>query len=94
MRFIEEKRADLAGIVLTHAHEDHIGAVIELWPRLKAPIYATPFTAGMLKSKLAGVSSPGIGSLLLRRARPRHCRQCAESRLRSPAAPMSANRRC
>ena len=53
VRFIEENRADLAGIVLTHAHEDHIGAVIELWPRLKAPIYATPFTAGMLKSKLA-----------------------------------------
>ncbi|MEE9360233.1 MAG: ribonuclease J, partial [Hyphomicrobium sp.] len=43
----------LAGIVLTHAHEDHVGAVIELWPRLKAPIYATPFTAGMLKAKLA-----------------------------------------
>ncbi len=52
-RFIEERRADLAGIVLTHAHEDHIGAVIELWPRLKAPIYATPFTAGMLRAKLA-----------------------------------------
>ncbi len=49
VRFIEENRADLAGIVITHAHEDHIGAVIELWPRLKAPIYATPFTAGMLK---------------------------------------------
>jgi ribonuclease J len=53
VRFIEENRADLAGIVITHAHEDHIGAVIELWPRLRAPIYATPFTAGMLKSKLA-----------------------------------------
>ncbi len=53
LRFIEENRGDLAGLVLTHAHEDHIGAVIELWPRLKAPIYATPFTAGMLRSKLA-----------------------------------------
>lgn len=53
VRFIEENRSDLAGIVITHAHEDHIGAVIELWPRLQAPIYATPFTAGMLKSKLA-----------------------------------------
>jgi len=51
-RFIEENRGDLAGIVLTHAHEDHIGAVIELWPRLKAPIYATPFTAGMLRAKI------------------------------------------
>jgi ribonuclease J len=53
VRFIEENRADLAGMLITHAHEDHIGAVIELWPRLKAPIYATPFTAGMLRAKLA-----------------------------------------
>jgi len=53
VRFIEENRGDLAGIVITHAHEDHIGAVIELWPRLRAPVYATPFTAGMLKAKLA-----------------------------------------
>jgi len=53
LRFIEEERGALAGLVLTHAHEDHLGAVIELWPRLKVPIYATPFTAAMLKSKLA-----------------------------------------
>jgi len=53
VRFIEENRGDLVGILITHAHEDHIGAVIELWPRLKAPVYATPFTAGMLRSKLA-----------------------------------------
>ncbi|MEZ5849414.1 MAG: ribonuclease J [Hyphomicrobiaceae bacterium] len=53
LRYIQERRRDLAGIVLTHAHEDHIGAMIELWPRLQAPIYATPFTAAMLKSKLA-----------------------------------------
>ncbi len=53
LRFIEAEKASLAGLVLTHAHEDHLGAVIELWPRLKMPIYATPFTAAMLKSKLA-----------------------------------------
>lgn len=53
LKFITEERGALAGIVLTHAHEDHIGAVIDLWPSLQAPIYATPFTAGMLKSKLA-----------------------------------------
>lgn len=53
IRFIEEERNTLVGIVITHAHEDHIGAVIDLWPRLRVPIYATPFTAGMLKSKLA-----------------------------------------
>ncbi len=53
LRFIEEERSTLAGIVITHAHEDHIGAVIDLWPRLGVPVYATPFTAGMLKAKLA-----------------------------------------
>lgn len=53
LRFLEEERGALAGIVLTHAHEDHVGAVIDLAPSLKAPIYATPFTAGMLRAKLA-----------------------------------------
>lgn len=53
LRFIEEEKGALAGLVLTHAHEDHIGAVIDLWPRLKCPIYATPFTAGMLAAKVA-----------------------------------------
>ncbi|MEE9588141.1 MAG: ribonuclease J, partial [Hyphomicrobiaceae bacterium] len=52
-RFIEEERSQLAGIVLTHAHEDHFGAVIDLWPDLGAPIYSTPFTATLLKTKLA-----------------------------------------
>lgn len=53
LRFLIEERQSLVGIVLTHAHEDHIGAVIDLWPQLEAPIYATPFTAGMLKAKSA-----------------------------------------
>jgi len=53
LRFIEEERGSLVGIILTHAHEDHFGAVIDMWPRLRAPIYATPFTAGMLRSKVA-----------------------------------------
>jgi ribonuclease J len=51
--FIEERRRDLLGIVLTHAHEDHIGAIGHLWPKLRAPIYATPFTAELVKHKLA-----------------------------------------
>ena len=55
-RFIEEERANLVGIVLTHAHEDHYGALLDLWPRLKAPVYATPFTAGMLQAKAAGMA--------------------------------------
>lgn len=50
--FIEAHRKDILGIVLTHAHEDHIGAVAWLWPRIKAPLYATPFTAFLLKEKL------------------------------------------
>jgi ribonuclease J len=50
--FIEERRRDLVGIVLTHAHEDHLGAVADLWPRLKAPVYATPFAASVLRRKL------------------------------------------
>ncbi|MDO9460038.1 MAG: ribonuclease J [Alphaproteobacteria bacterium] len=50
--FIVERREDLLGIVLTHAHEDHIGAVGHLWPDLLCPIYATKFTANMLRSKL------------------------------------------
>lgn len=52
LRFIAAEKKSLAGLVLTHAHEDHIGAVIDLWPSLGCPVYATPFTAGMLKSKL------------------------------------------
>ncbi len=50
--FIEKYADDILGIVLTHAHEDHIGAMGWLWPRLKAPIYATPFTAFLLREKL------------------------------------------
>lgn len=53
LRFIQEQRDNLAGLVLTHAHEDHFGAVIELWPRIKCPVYATPFAAALLKAKLA-----------------------------------------
>jgi len=51
--FIVERRDQLAGLVLTHAHEDHIGAVPYLWPKLRCPIYATPFTAAVLRRKLA-----------------------------------------
>ncbi len=50
--FIAERRKDLVGIVLTHAHEDHLGAVPFLWPRLRCPVYATPFTAAVLRMKL------------------------------------------
>jgi len=51
--FIEAHLASLVGLVLTHAHEDHLGAVQYLWPRLRCSIYATPFTASVLRAKLA-----------------------------------------
>lgn len=50
--FIEEYADDLLGIVLTHAHEDHMGALARLWPRLKCPVYATPFTMWLVKDRL------------------------------------------
>lgn len=51
--FLEEQRHNIVGLLLTHAHEDHYGAVADLWPLLgHVPVYATPFTAEMLKSKL------------------------------------------
>ena len=53
IRFLEAERPNLKGLLLTHAHEDHFGAVVDLWPRLGGvPVFATPFTASMLKSKL------------------------------------------
>ncbi len=51
IRYLVEERKNLVGLVLTHAHEDHFGALIDLWPRLKIPIYATPFTAALLEAK-------------------------------------------
>jgi ribonuclease J len=50
--FIEERVRDLAGIVVTHAHEDHLGAIPYLWDRLGCPIYCTPFAASVLRAKL------------------------------------------
>ncbi|WP_175429596.1 ribonuclease J [Azospirillum argentinense] len=50
--FIAERRHDLVGIVVTHAHEDHLGAVQYLWPQLRVPVYCTPFTAAVLRAKL------------------------------------------
>ncbi len=84
--FIAERRDNLAGLVITHAHEDHIGAVSWLWPRLRCPVYATPFAAAVLRRKLqeAGllgqvkvhVIAPGasftVGSFALRFIRMTH----------------------
>ncbi len=51
IRYLEAEKHNLRGIVITHAHEDHFGALLDLWPRLKVPVYATPFIAGLLEAK-------------------------------------------
>ncbi|MEM7291199.1 MAG: ribonuclease J, partial [Pseudomonadota bacterium] len=51
IRFVEELGDNLLAIIITHAHEDHYGAVLSLWPRLKVPVYCTAFTSGMLEAK-------------------------------------------
>ena len=53
--YIADRRDQLVGLVITHAHEDHVGAVAWLWPQLRCPVYATPFTATVLRRKLAEV---------------------------------------
>src|SRR5579863_5019961 len=55
--YLIEERKNILGLVLTHGHEDHMGALIDLWPRLKVPLYATPFTAALFEAKR--LSEPG-----------------------------------
>jgi ribonuclease J len=59
IRYLAEQRQNVLGIIATHAHEDHIGAIALAWPMLKCPVYATPFTARLIAGKLeeAGLSS-------------------------------------
>jgi len=54
IEFLVENRRNIAGLVLTHAHEDHFGALIDLWPKLRCPVYATPFTAALFEAKRLG----------------------------------------
>ena len=58
IRFLEKERKNLVGLVLTHAHEDHFGAIIDLWPTLKCPIYATKFSAALFEAKCASERNP------------------------------------
>ena len=61
IRYLTEERRNLLGLVLTHAHEDHFGALLDLWPRLNIPVYATPFTAALIEAKREGeVGAPEI----------------------------------
>jgi len=58
IRFLEKERNNLMGLVLTHAHEDHFGAIIDLWPRLGCRIYATQFSAALFEAKCAAERNP------------------------------------
>ncbi len=66
--FIEKVKKDLAGIVITHAHEDHIGALAELWPSLGARVYASPFSAGLAEARRLG--EPGAPKIPIEIVRP------------------------
>jgi ribonuclease J len=57
IRYLIAERRNIVGLVLTHGHEDHIGALIDLWPRLNVPLYATPFTAALFEARR--LSEPG-----------------------------------
>lgn len=63
LTFIEKMKKDLVGLIITHAHEDHIGAVADLWPRLGCPVYATRFAAGLLETKR--LNEPGAPKIPL-----------------------------
>src|SRR3954454_22512000 len=63
LRFLEGERDSLLGIFITHAHEDHIGALVELWPRLQAPVYATRFAIDLLETRRLG--EPGAPKITL-----------------------------
>lgn len=63
--FIQQIRENLIGIVLTHAHEDHLGAVQYLWDDLRCPVYTTKFTAAFLKAKLTDAGSSFINQIIV-----------------------------
>jgi ribonuclease J len=56
--FLEKERKNLLGLVLTHAHEDHFGAIIDLWPKLRCPVYATKFSAALFEAKCEAEREP------------------------------------
>jgi len=56
LAFVEKIKRDLIGLIITHAHEDHIGAVADLWPRFRCPVFATPFAAALLAARLEGLA--------------------------------------
>src|SRR5690606_17341944 len=61
--WLAERRDRLLGLIVTHAHEDHVGAVAHLWPMLRCPIFAGPFTSAVLRRKLTEVGLLGQAPL-------------------------------
>jgi ribonuclease J len=68
LSFIEKAKKNLVGVVITHAHEDHIGALAELWPDLGAPVYLTRFAAGLAEARRLG--EPGAPKIPLKVVAP------------------------
>jgi ribonuclease J len=66
--FVESIKSDLLGLFITHAHEDHVGAIADLWPRLQCPVYATPFARGLLEARRLG--EPGAPQIVFHEAQP------------------------
>ncbi len=68
LTFIEKMKDDLLGLIITHAHEDHIGAVADMWPKIKCPVYATRFAAGLLETKR--LNEPGAPKVPMKIVEP------------------------
>lgn len=68
LSFIEKRREDLLGILITHAHEDHIGALVESWPQLRVPVYATRFAASLIEARK--LSEPGAPKIVMHEVTP------------------------
>ena len=68
LSFIADRKQDLLAILITHAHEDHIGALVEMWPKLRAPVYATRFTASLIETRK--LSEPGAPKIPLKEIAP------------------------
>lgn len=68
LSYIIERRKDLLGILITHAHEDHIGALVEMWPKLRAPVYATRFAAALIATRK--LSEPGAPKIEMHEVSP------------------------
>lgn len=71
IRYLLERKGELEGIVITHAHEDHYGALMDFWPQLEVPVFMTPFAAALLEAKRAGEqNAPKIPVTVVRPRKP------------------------